>query len=307
MWNLTVKDTVITLSPKRYTAPRPPADKAQESERFKGVLSPRTRSKIRGILFAWHNARLTHTKQRYGLIAITLTLSSAQKHSDKEVKSLMLNQFLTELRTAHGCRNYYWVAEAQENGSIHFHVLIDQFLDKNTLTAIWNRIQQKAGYIPAGADTSNKSYPSTQIEKVKNAANMATYVSKYLTKQEEGKRKIEGRLWSCSREIANLGNCRVEITDEEAAQICDSVADSDIVQIEDTDVKVILPKARKQLIKNYSIIKSALREWAGMNAAYLYDKNLFYELYEICTSAPKESFCYEPPPACAPADAVCPF
>lgn len=283
MWNLTVKDTVITLSPKRYTAPRPPANTARESEKFKGTLSPRTRSKIRGILFAWHNARMTHTRQRYGLIAITLTLSAPQKHSDKEVKSLMLNQFLTELRTAHGCKNYYWVAEAQENGNIHFHILIDEFLDKNTLTAMWNRIQQKLGYIPATANPTDKAYPSTQIEKVKNGANMATYVSKYLTKDEENKRKIEGRLWSCSREIAHLGNCRMEITDEEAAAICDSVANEDIINIEDTDVKVILPKARKQLIKYHSTVKSALREWAGQNAAYLYDKQLFEEVYKIAT------------------------
>lgn len=283
MWNLTVKDTVITLSPKRYTAPTPPTDAARESQKFKGVLSPRTRAKIRGILFAWHNARMTHTRNKYGLIAITLTLSAPQRHSDKEVKSLMLNQFLTELRTAHGCRNYYWVAEAQDNENIHFHVLIDKFLDKNTLTEIWNRIQQKVGYIPEGADTSNKLYPSTQIEKVKSAANMATYVSKYLTKDQEERRKIEGRLWSCSREIANLGNCRMEITDEEAAAICDSIADEDIINIEDTEVKVILPKARKQLIKYHSSIKSALREWAGQNAAYLYDKSLWEEVYKIAT------------------------
>ena len=307
MYTAIIKDTTIIIAPRRSTSPHPPSTTAAAAQKFKGSMSPRTRSKIRGFLFAWHEAAKHKHRGKHGLVAITLTLSDKQKHSDKEIKSIMLNQFLTELRTQHEVKNYYWVAEAQENGNIHFHILIDKFFSKETLTRVWNRIQQKAGYIPANADLSNKKYPSTNIQKVKSASGTAAYMSKYVTKDEEGRRKIEGRLWSASREITQLGNCKLEISDEEATAIIDSADTEDIVEIPDTEVKIILPKYRQQIIKKMKIFRSALVFWKLENYVKLYDKPLHEEAYQTATSAIKTRPSFQTRQTNAPAAVVCPF
>ncbi|GAH86291.1 unnamed protein product, partial [marine sediment metagenome] len=42
---------------------------------------------------------------------------------------------------------YVWRAEKQENGNIHFHFIVDNFIPWNELRNTWNRIQQNLGYI----------------------------------------------------------------------------------------------------------------------------------------------------------------
>lgn len=78
---------------------------------------------------------------------ITLTLSSPQKHSDQVLKEKMLNQFITELKTKHLNLRYIWRAEKQENGNIHFHFLVNRFVHYEWCQGVWNRIQDKMGYI----------------------------------------------------------------------------------------------------------------------------------------------------------------
>jgi len=78
---------------------------------------------------------------------ITLTLSSAQIHSDNEIKQLLLNQFLIEAKKKWHISNYIWRAESQHNGNIHFHILCDKFVPWAELRHLWNRIQNKLGYV----------------------------------------------------------------------------------------------------------------------------------------------------------------
>lgn len=78
---------------------------------------------------------------------ITLNLSSDQIHTDQEIKDQLLNQFLIEMTKRWGVKMYLWRAEKQENGRIHFHIITDQFIPWNELRNVWNRIQQKLGYV----------------------------------------------------------------------------------------------------------------------------------------------------------------
>lgn len=78
---------------------------------------------------------------------LTLTLSSKQKHSDWYIKKNMLNQFLIEIRQYNKNLIYVWRAEKQQNGNIHFHILLNIYLPVIKLLSIWNRIQKKEGYL----------------------------------------------------------------------------------------------------------------------------------------------------------------
>lgn len=170
------------------------------------------------------------SKIQYKLTFITLTLPSKQIHSDKEIKSKCLNQFLVELRSKFNVKKYIWKAEKQKNGNIHFHILCDRYIQWHALRNLWNRIVNKLGYVNVyqtkmknfykngfrlsnnpldnrpkevqlkafnqglKSDWSNPN--STDIHALYKVKNLSSYMSKYLVKDGE---KIEGRIWGCSQ------------------------------------------------------------------------------------------------------------
>ena len=157
--------------------------------------------------------------QAYKKISLlTLTLSGRQRHPDNYIKNKMLNQFFVELRKYNKNLIYVWRAEKQKNGNIHFHVLINIYLPLDLVTKIWNRIQDKEGYIsdyhskhkdltiidyfykyppssPGAADKLRKSFIKNQannwmqpnsidLKGLKSVKKAFSYISKYLSKNE---------------------------------------------------------------------------------------------------------------------------
>jgi len=152
----------------------------------------------------------------FKLSFVTLTLPAKQVHSDIEIKKLCLNQFLVELRKYYNVNNYLWKAELQQNKNIHFHLILDQYVDFQALRRRWNRILEKLGYISAYRDKfknmnltqyhemrnqkascsfekskaafaagkqSNWSNPnSVDVRSVLNKRNLAGYLGKYISK-----------------------------------------------------------------------------------------------------------------------------
>lgn len=83
----------------------------------------------------------------FQLSFITLTLPSDQQHSDTFLKSECLNQFLVEIRKNYDVKNYVWKAELQGNSNIHFHLILDKYIDYQALRRRWNRILEKHKYV----------------------------------------------------------------------------------------------------------------------------------------------------------------
>lgn len=92
----------------------------------------------------------------YRMSFITLTLPSKQKHSDVEIKNQCLNQFLVEIRKHYGVQNYVWKAELQKNDNIHFHLIIDKYIDFQAIRRRWNRIVNKLQYVDAYKEKMQK-------------------------------------------------------------------------------------------------------------------------------------------------------
>lgn len=159
---------------------------------------------------------------------ITLTLSSKQIHSDNEIKAQLLDSLLIELRKKYGVTLFVWRAEKQKNGSIHFHILIDKFVYWVELRDIWNRIQNKLGYVDRyreklkiyhkngfkfnkelsqywdykkqkaaylkGAKNDFNSPNSIDIHSLKNVKNVKNYVKKYVSKDEKKVSEIQEKV-----------------------------------------------------------------------------------------------------------------
>lgn len=144
---------------------------------------------------------------------ITLTLPSPQEHSDKKIKKECLNQFLVELRKYYKIKNYVWKAELQNNGNIHFHIVVDKYVNYLALRWRWNRIVNKLGYVKKYSEKMSKlslsdyailrkkkieeikeaygkgcrchwtNPNSVDVMSVRNDDDLAIYLAKYLTKK----------------------------------------------------------------------------------------------------------------------------
>jgi len=152
---------------------------------------------------------------------VTLTLASKQIHSDQIIKSKLLNQFLLELKRDFKVMNYLWRAEAQKNGNIHFHIVTDKFIPHDWLRDVWNRIQNKLGYVDryrefmqeyhkdgfkvredllkywnyksqlraykTGMKGKWQNPNSTDVHSIRKIKNISAYLSKYCTKNGKTK------------------------------------------------------------------------------------------------------------------------
>jgi hypothetical protein len=113
------------------------------------------------------NESLGYKQQACYLTFVTLTLPAAQlrdaagDYDDEHAKRHLLRPMIERLKDVFGVKAYIWVSEPQEQGNIHFHLLIDKYINntKNSenesesqlLTKAWNSILAKHGYIDAYA------------------------------------------------------------------------------------------------------------------------------------------------------------
>lgn len=94
----------------------------------------------------------------FRIVFVTLTLPAKQRHSDKEITNNCFNQLIIELKKYHNVKSYVWRAEKQENGNIHYHLLINEFVEWSELRKRWNRIVNKLGYIDEYQANMKKLY-----------------------------------------------------------------------------------------------------------------------------------------------------
>ncbi len=150
------------------------------------------------------NEALGYKQQACYLTFVTLTLPSAQlrnaagEYDDEHAKRKLLRPMLERLKYKFGVQAFIWVSEPQENGNIHFHILIDKYINntKNSekesesqlLTKAWNSILGKHGYIDAYASAQRArhakgfAYDSNQHQLVESF-DQAT--GRYITTAQE--------------------------------------------------------------------------------------------------------------------------
>ena len=94
----------------------------------------------------------------YKLGFLTLDLPFQQHHDDVTIKHDLLNQFIVEIKNKWFVKNYIWRAEKQNNGNIHFHIIIDRFVDYSWIRNTWNRICDKLDYVQLFAASQQKKF-----------------------------------------------------------------------------------------------------------------------------------------------------
>lgn len=201
--------------------------KKDRKKAYQGEQSINSIKRVKECLYTWcyaiaegnrlHQSKGTNKKIK--LVMATLTLCSKQVHSDKEIKSKILEPFIKKLKYQYGIVNYFWRAEPQENGNIHFHLVLDKFINKEDLQNIWNYYQNKLGYIDRYFEKTNKvNPPSTQIQVFAGNAKAIEYLLKYLTKENK-RRKIDGLQMRVSNKLSHLKLGVVELYNYEENEL----------------------------------------------------------------------------------------
>lgn len=146
-------------------------------------MSPATKRQVRRAASTWLRSIFLyrqHLKKRWDPgkpypTMVTLTLPVSQAHDDRMIGRSCLMPFLQRLKREHGIEQYLWRAEAQQNGNLHYHLIVDRFIDKDQLTALWSLSIDALEYRSRYFQQTGSLYPPcTEIHairtKVKNTA-----------------------------------------------------------------------------------------------------------------------------------------
>jgi hypothetical protein len=178
---------------------------------------------------------------------ITLTLPTTDHEiTDHFFKSKLLHNFLSTSTAKFGLSNYVWKVEAQENGNIHAHITTDVFMPWKEVRSVWNKILRDNGLIDSytrkhsrmskdeyltvyskgdlakfkaleiayekGVSENWTDPNTTDVHAVHKVKDLGAYLAKYFSKNEEDRRRIKGRVWSCSYNLSAANKLVVECT-----------------------------------------------------------------------------------------------
>lgn len=219
--------------PARKTEKQKENEKNLTRGQFNGYLSVKGKSKIKKYISPWLNSVVEFRKskaqvklaKRPYLTFVTLTLPSAQKHNDCEIKRVALNYFLINLQRRFNVQQYFWICETQKNGNLHFHIIVDSYIKWQPLRELWNNSIEKLGYVSEFEKAHGHRNPnSTDIHKIENLDSIESYVMKYVSKGG-GERIIRGKIWDCSKALKQLKPLEIVI-DLETSYLINKISNS---------------------------------------------------------------------------------
>jgi len=148
------------------------------------------------------------------MVLLTLTIAKQQTDTDQKLKRDLLNRFLIWLQREYPGILYLWKAEKQQNGNIHFHIIVNRFLPWQHIRQQWNQILRDNGYVSHQYLTGHGLNPnSIDLEAIEPNSKMTSYIAKYAAKQSTTK-QVLGKVWGCSRSIANYKSKVSELAEQ---------------------------------------------------------------------------------------------
>lgn len=148
--------------------------------KYNGEMSDATKRKCKKMI---NNFLLCHqfSGQPEPPTFVTLTLPAKQKHDDKEIKKKMFSDwFIPAMKRNADTKHYFWRAEPQKNGNIHFHIIFDKFIPWQNVRGTWNNILGSYGYL--------EDYKNNQLSKHPNGFTYDPSYQKNKSRQGQYKR-----------------------------------------------------------------------------------------------------------------------
>lgn len=132
-----------------------------------------------------------------------LTISFPRNMNDDSIFRCF-NTFLTRVRKVMNLKYYIWVTERQKNGTLHFHVIVNQFLNVRVINrymsvAIDNELRKNH---QENVNFDKLKYNGVDLKRCdNNIKKLSCYLTKYVSKSNVTFSRLA---WHCSRAVSNL-------------------------------------------------------------------------------------------------------
>jgi hypothetical protein len=123
-----------------------------------------------------------------------ITLTYPDNHPSDELSKKHLEHFIKRIRRKNPDFMYLWVAERQERGAIHYHMVTPDYTPKEWINKSWFAIVEK-WYKSIGMELE------VLLPHVEGVDNIAGYMTKYLRKDNN---RIEGNRYNLSKNARKL-------------------------------------------------------------------------------------------------------
>lgn len=131
----------------------------------------------------WIDNPVTGKRFEHTLSFITLTISGKSRRLEaSEGNKILLEPFLHQMRRKYSLQHYIWKAEFQKSGQLHYHIITPSFIEHYHIKNEWNRILSKNQLIPEYFMENNKEPNSTDIHATYKVRDLASYLTKYISK-----------------------------------------------------------------------------------------------------------------------------
>jgi len=246
---------------------------------------------IKSIEYNNEIASMAGMKSERKPVFLTLTLPSTQQHSDIEIKRNCLMPFIQDLKRKFNLKYFFWKAEIQGNGNIHFHLIIDCYIDRISVQSLWNKHLETLNYVTMFEEKhKHRNPPTTHIEVITGVRKMTSYILKYVCKDSTG-RLLQGRKWDASKELKNM-KLQAIVCDSEVQEYINRLIEANKLDVYVDEHFAVFRFTRLfDWEKDYSFIKN--REMQGLTELYnfLYNdiESITYKREPVVKEKMKES------------------
>jgi len=218
----------IVQIPRHGFVPKPPALPSRKRPFLKKVSTPKNEnggilkqnSQIKVAKYKVDKREVSHRIRNYlnqmkGEKMLYFWTITFPVTTNDDTAYILLNKWLTRLRQEKMLREYLWIAERQQNNTIHFHMVINQKMDvkkankfmRASIMHSINKGEIKYSRIDAirynGVDIckDRRTKRVTNFAKKKREKSLSNYLTKYVTKNDG---RFLHLAWHSSRGYSNL-------------------------------------------------------------------------------------------------------
>jgi|WetSurMetagenome_2_1015567.scaffolds.fasta_scaffold00174_14 hypothetical protein len=182
-----------STKPKDQSSPIPESsEKTEERKTFR-----LNKSKVKKKCHAF--SRLEKSKKFLAFYSISFPCGLPDENAYK-----IFNTWLTRCRKSMNLNSYLWVAERQKNGTIHYHLLTNDFMSIKQVNGFMGTalMTEKKKGVEALKKIDIDKYNGVDVKKVGQSKNgLISYLAKYVTKNEVEFYRLP---WHCSRDVSRL-------------------------------------------------------------------------------------------------------
>lgn len=164
----------------------------------------------------WIYNPVTKKTQNHKISFITLTMPPTENAKNaKFTHKNLLQPMLRIMRNSYKMKSYVWKCELQKNDSIHYHITTDLFIPWEQLRQHWNALLQKNGMLEAFIEKYGHDNPnSVDIHSVNKVNDLEAYLVKYISKEYQNSKRLDGKVWDCSKNLKESKYFTTELTHE---------------------------------------------------------------------------------------------